>query len=118
MIQTITLVVGDTKDLVLQCKAQGGGSNAAYSATDTLSATVAPYGSTVVLFEPTPSWFTNQNTQTGYDQGQVTATCTNAQMAMLVPSNVYTLTVSRQLGSAPSRTEKIARARLVIKQVA
>ena len=70
-----------------------------------------------VIFVPAISWFTAGNMQTGYGQGQVEASATNTQSALLMPGNSYTLLVWRALAGSTSDPELIARMSLVIETI-
>lgn len=110
---TVPIVQGDPADLPWQCKTRDVKSSV-YAAGDTLTAQVYASGATTPLFSPTVGWFTAGTTQTGYDQGQVITTVSNAQSAQMLAPNSYTLLVSRQLASNPAETEYIVHAKLSI----
>lgn len=102
-----TIVPGSHKDIVIQCKAQGG-IDAVYAQGDTLSAEVWPASLTSRLFVASASWYTAKGRQTGYDQGQVVGSLTSAQSATLQPSARYNLRIFRALAADPSENEEIA----------
>lgn len=104
---TRTIVPGSHKDIVVQCRAQGG-IPAVYNPGDTLSAEVWPASLTSRLFVASASWYTSKGRQTGHDQGQVVGSLTSAQSATLQPSGRYYLRVFRAMAANPSEQEEIA----------
>jgi hypothetical protein len=111
-------VPGSARSHPLQSWYFGGVEAAAYQASDILSAAVVPYRSSTPVFIPQVDWYTNQNTQTGYDQGQTLVTYSAAQAASFVPSVTYTILVRRAPAADPTNTELIVRARLPVESQA
>lgn len=105
--QNITLFPGYARDLPVQCFDLAS-NKSAYQAADVLSAAVYQHNAGSPAFTPAVAWNTKGGTQTGYDQGQVAATFTGAQTAMIQPSLPYHLWVYRQLGADSTKTEPIA----------
>lgn len=60
--------------------------------TDTLSGSVWAGQSETPVFTFTPTWYTAGNTQTGFDEGQITAPISAAQSAMLEANGGYLIT--------------------------
>ncbi len=108
-----TIVVGSAFDLPVQAWLRGGATKAAFSAGDTLVASVLQQNVSTPIFQPTVTWYTAGNTQTGYGQGQVVVSGTNAQAALLMPRGPYTLVVD-WTPSGYSFTEPIARIKLIV----
>ena len=115
---TISIVVGDAVDVPIQCWTRGGAVSAVYAPGDTLSSAVYQSRATSPLFLPTAAWYTAMGTQTGYGQGQVVVSFTNAQTALMVPTLSYSLLVYRTLSANNTKTELIARVQLTIEAVA
>ncbi len=115
---TISIVVGDAVDVPIQCWTRGGALSAVYASGDTLTAAVYQSRATSPLFTPAVAWYTAMGTQSGYGQGQVVVSFTNAQSALMVPTLPYTLLVYRTLFADNTRTELIARVKLSIEAVA
>jgi hypothetical protein len=111
-------VPGSARSHPLQSWYFGGIEPATYQASDILSASVMPPLSATPLFTPQVGWYTNQNTQTGYDQGQTVVTYSAAQAALLMPTITYTIEVERAPASDPTNTELIVRAKLPVERPA
>jgi hypothetical protein len=111
---TRTIAPGSRKDIVVQCKAQGG-IDAVFAQGDALSAEVWPANLSSRLLVASASWYTSKGRQTGYDQGQVVLSLTSAQSATLQPSGRYWLRVFRTL-SGTSETEEIATVLLKVRR--
>jgi hypothetical protein len=114
------VVAGDAADIPIQAWLYGGVQPAAYSAGDTLVGYVYQTPrSPAPLFTATVTWYTapgstGSPTQTGYDEGQVLFSISNAQGALLVPSLVYTVVVVWAAAATPSKTETIVRIALPV----
>lgn len=115
----IPLVTGQPTVVAAQCFLRGTGTEpSVFSASDTLTASVIPSRQTTVVFNPAADWYTRNHTQTGYDQAQVQATMTSAQMALLEPSIKYTIVWWRTTTALPGSPEMIARMPLLIEPIA
>jgi hypothetical protein len=118
------LVTGEPTVLAAQCNlrnsvdATGKPVPAIYNANDIITAEVIPSRSTIPTFAPAAGFFTAQSTQGGYAQGQVQATPTQAQMALLMPGIRYTILWFRQLADQVDPPELIARMPLDIEPLA
>ena len=78
------LVTGQPTAVPIQCYLRGSGTTPAiYNADDTLTAAVRPSRQTGNVFAPAIAWYTADNTQSGYGQGQVEASFSATQMASL-----------------------------------
>lgn len=118
-ITTLDLVTGWPANRPIQCWAEGGITPAVYNVDDILSAKVIPARSTISIFSPTVAFYTANNTQTGYAQGQVYPMFTGANMSLLMPGIHYTLAIFRVLAANPSMTpDPIARVLITIEPVA
>lgn len=119
MSNPVTIATGSHADIPIQCYVRGSGVvPAIYGATDILTAAVYQARQSVAIFAPSVAWYTADNSQAGYTQGQVEATFTAANCTLLVPSVSYTLLIWRALSSSPSETELIARVPLVVEPLA
>jgi len=115
----IHLVTGQPTAIPLQCYVRGSGTvPAIFNASDVLQAEVIQSKQTGALFTPAIAWYTADNTQVGYTQGQVEATLTTDNAVLLIPTISYTLLVWRALSSAPTIFELVARVPLVIEPLA
>jgi len=115
----ITLVAGQPTAVPIQCNLRGFGTTpAVFNSTDILSCSVIPAGQTFAVCNPGIAWYTANTTQVGYLQGQVEASFSPANMALLTPTVRYTLDVWRAIASAPTVLELIARCPLVIEPIA
>jgi hypothetical protein len=108
------IVAGAATSYPIQCRARGDVSNSTFLVGDTLSAYVCQgwqpeFPPSIYVFQPSIGWYTPDGTQTGYDEGQILATISNSQSAMLVPTANYTLIVGRSPSSAPGTVEEIVR---------
>ncbi len=114
----LVLVTGQPTTRAVQCNVYGTGTvPAIYNSTDILTASVIPSRQTSPIFTPSVDWYTAQSTQTGYGEGQVEVSLTAANMALLVPTISYTLSIYRALDSDPSNAEMIAQIPLIVKPV-
>ena len=115
----IILVAGQPTSVPIQCNLRGFGTTpAVFNVDDILSCSVIPTGQTFAVCNPTIAWYTANSTQVGYLQGQVEASFSPANMALLTASVRYTLDVWRALSGAPDVLELIARCPLVIEPIA
>jgi hypothetical protein len=110
----IILVAGYPKTRGIQCYVQGGVTAAIYNSDDILTGALIPPRSTTPIFAPSIVWYTANNTQVGYLQGQIQGIFTAAQMALVQPSITYTLIGLRALSSSPTNPEIICRRPLLI----
>jgi hypothetical protein len=114
------IVAGDAADIPIQAWLYGGAQPAIYAAGDSLVGYVYQTPrSPMPLFTAAVTWYTapgstGSPTQTGYAQGQVLFSITNAQAALLVPSVVYTVVVVWSAAATPSKTETIVRIALPV----
>ncbi len=116
--EQLTIVAGDAKDWEIQTWNEGALAPASYQPGDTLTgAYLYRNRSTTPVFQPTVQWFTNGNTQTGYQQGQLLVSVTNAQAALLQPTVGYTLVVKLSPATDPSRSYAIVRLPVDVKAV-
>jgi hypothetical protein len=119
---SVTVIAGSCKDIPLQSFVDGGNRvKAAYpnGSLDTLTGFVFWGRSTTALFLPAITWYgapglTGIATQTGYDQGMILASYTNAQGAMLVPNSPYTLVAWWSPAAVPSKNVPIVRIKLIV----
>jgi hypothetical protein len=117
--EPIEVIAGQPTTLAFQCFLRGSGTvPAAFNSTDTFTSSIIQNRQTTALFSPTPSVYTAGATQDGYEQGQVQATWTVAQGALLVPTISYTLLIWRVLESDTADPDPIVRVPLVIKPLA
>lgn len=120
---TLTVIAGAYKSYPINTYLDGNNKvPAAYpnGASDTLTGFVFWGLSTTALFTPTITWYgkpglTGIATQTGYDQGQILATFTNAQASLLVPNSPFTLTAWWSPAANPSINTPIAKIKLIVK---
>jgi hypothetical protein len=114
--EPIEIIAGQPTTLAFQCFLRGTGTvPAVFNSTDTLTSSIIQTRQTTALFNPTPSFYTANDTQDGYEQGQVQAMWTVAQGSLLVPSISYTLLIWRVLSSDTQDPDPIVRVPLVIK---
>lgn len=115
----VTIVIGQPTTIQRQCFLRGSGDvSAVFNSSDALAAAVVQSRQTAAVFTPSVEWYTADSTQNGYAQGQVEATFTTVQAAMLVPTVSYTLLIWRALSGSPSVLELIARIPLLIEPLA
>jgi hypothetical protein len=118
MSSPVPIVTGAAVDLGIQTYLRGSGSQpASYASGDTLTAGVYQSRQSSALFTPTVTWYTANSTQTGYTQGQVVVSWTDAQGALLIPTISYTLVVFWAPASSPSKVAPIVRIPLTIEPV-
>jgi hypothetical protein len=94
--QLLTITQGMYFSRVLQINTVGNPPTPAtgvFTASYTLSASVWIGQNQTALFAPTVSWWTNDNTQTGYTQGQVLFVCNGTNTVALDPAGEYYATV-------------------------
>jgi hypothetical protein len=113
----LPLSVGSAVDLPIQLLLISGKPPRTMTGGDTITLAVAPSRQTAALFAPTFSWYTPGG-QTGYDQGQIVASLSNAQGAMIWPSNCYDLLAWWTPAASPGRTQLVARVPIIGKAVA
>jgi hypothetical protein len=106
---------GGRTDLTVQVEAYGGLQPGAFELTDILTSALYALGNATPVFAPSATWYTAGNTQTGYSQGQITASVTIAQAALLVPSVRYILMISRAPVGNSSDTDIVAYVFLIAK---
>jgi hypothetical protein len=105
------IMAGAAADYPVQTWLRGGASKAAYASGsgDTLVGSVYQGSTPAAIFNPTVVWYTASSTQTGYLEGQILISITNAQAALLVPRGAYVVVVQWTPASSSSKTAPIAR---------
>jgi hypothetical protein len=116
---TYQIVQGFADDYPTQTYLWGSTSPAQYGAGDVLVGYCIPAGMTLAsaIFQPLVDWYTVGG-QTGYDQGQVLISISNAQSLLLVPTINYTLLVGWAAAATPAKISPIARVKLCVLPVA
>jgi hypothetical protein len=116
---TRNIVAGSCFDIPVQSVVFGALADAIFTEADTLTGYVYQGRSAAPLFQPAIAWYTAPGpsgtpTQTGYQQGQVLVSGTNAQGALLGPTGSYTLVVDWSPAANPSKTAPIVRMKLPV----
>ena len=115
-----SVVAGDPIDIAAQCWNRFRSSAAVFAAGDVPSATLLQ-GSMTPIGAPSASWYTapdpttNAPTQTGYEQGQLLASLSASDTALLSPG-LATLLIHVVPAAAPTQPELVARVRLVVER--
>ena len=113
----ITMIQGMAQDIALQCWNRGGQTKPAFSADDTISAAIYQSQVATPICQPATDWYTAGGTQTGFDQGQILVSTTNAQAALLQPTGgaiQYMLIVQWSPAAQPSKSALVVRVPLTI----
>jgi hypothetical protein len=115
----LTAVVGEAKDFPLQCWFYGRRAPAKFLSTDIMNVYLCVDNQVTLpppsyVFLPVISWYTSFGTQTGYDEGQVLVSFTNAQIAALVPGFNYTLIITQATIANPSDFQCVGRTQFVV----
>jgi hypothetical protein len=110
----LPIVRGCAQDYPIQTWLAGGNTEAFYGAEDTIAAYCYQARTTTPLFQPVVSWYTAGGVQTGYLEGQVSISISDAQSAILVPTIGYTLLVAWSAAATPSKIAAIVRVRLLV----
>jgi hypothetical protein len=89
-----TIVTGLASDYVVQTWLRGSITPAAYALGDVLVCNCYRSGTTTALFQPAVTFYTKNGNQTGYTEGQLLISLSNAQASLLVPGIRYGLEVT------------------------
>jgi hypothetical protein len=109
-----TIVTGLASDYTVQTWLRGGITPAAYALGDVLVGYCYRSGTTTALFQPAVTFYTKGGSQTGYTQGQILISLSNAQASLLVPGIRYGLEVTWSPLSNLTKVAAIVRVSLVV----
>lgn len=112
----LVIVQGAAQDFCLQSLNRGGAA-ASFASGDTISAAIYQWSVATPICTPTVAWYTAGGNQTGYDQGQIVVSPTNAEAALLQPTGGplgYTMVVTWTSAAQPSKSAPIVRLPLTV----
>jgi hypothetical protein len=112
------IIRGAAEDFAFQCWNRGGRTRPVFAMGDALSAAIYQWKVPTPICEPAVGWYTAGGIQTGYDQGQVVVSPSNADTDLLQPTGgslQYTLVVTWTPAVRPSKSAPIVRLPLTVK---
>jgi hypothetical protein len=112
-------IVGEAKDYPIQCWFFGGRYTAQFASNDLLVAYLCLDSQPTLpppnfLYQPPINFFTNEGTQTGYEEGQIIVSLANANTSILSPGHNYTLIGTQSPANNPTNMQMILRMQLIV----